>query len=93
MNIVDIYSRFRQCGSVTTDTRTLKGGEMFFALKGENFDGNTYYVQALENGAIGCIIEESYENNINVEKIEDKSNAFLQVFFGECCDFLAGSMV
>ena len=40
MQIIDIYDKFKECGSVTTDTRTLKGGEMFFALKGENFDGN-----------------------------------------------------
>lgn len=61
MNIVDIYSRFRQCGSVTTDTRTLKGGEMFFALKGENFDGNEYAVRALEAGAAYAVVNETSE--------------------------------
>ena len=40
MEIISIYNKFKECGVVTTDTRTLKGGEMFFALKGENFDGN-----------------------------------------------------
>ena len=42
MNIADIYRIFKECGTVTTDSRTLKGGELFFALKGENFDGNEY---------------------------------------------------
>lgn len=51
MQIIDIYSKFKECGSVTTDTRTLTGGEMFFALKGENFDGNEYAFKALEAGA------------------------------------------
>ena len=42
MIIVDIYRKFLECGVVTTDSRAIKGGEMFFALKGENFDGNSY---------------------------------------------------
>ena len=50
MQIIEIYAKFKECGSVTTDTRTLKGGEMFFALKGENFDGNEYAMKALEAG-------------------------------------------
>lgn len=56
MNIVEIYSRFKECGKVTTDTRTLVGGEMFFALKGENFDGNEYAVKALEAGAAYAVV-------------------------------------
>ena len=41
---------------MTTDTRTLKGGEMFFALKGENFDGNEYALKALELGARYAVV-------------------------------------
>ena len=59
MNIVEIYSRFKECGCVTTDTRTLKGGEMFFALKGENFDGNEYAIKALELGAAYAVVNAS----------------------------------
>lgn len=59
MNIVELYGRFKECGSVTTDTRTLKGGELFFALKGENFDGNEYALKALEAGAAYAVINES----------------------------------
>ena len=52
MVIIEIYKKYKECdGRVTTDTRTLKGGEMFFALKGENFDGNEYALKALEAGA------------------------------------------
>ena len=47
MNITEIYSRFKECGCVTTDTRTFKGGEIFFALKGENLDGNEYALKTL----------------------------------------------
>ena len=46
---------------VTTDTRTLKGGEMFFALKGENFDGNEYAMKALELGARYAVVNASAE--------------------------------
>ena len=53
---MDIYNRFKECGSVTTDTRSLKGGEMFFALKGENFDGNDYALKALEAGASYAVV-------------------------------------
>ena len=59
MNIIEIYNRFKECGSVTTDTRTLKGGEMFFALKGENFDGNEYAAKALEAGAAYAVVNAS----------------------------------
>lgn len=59
MNIAAIYKAFKECGIVTTDTRTLKGGEMFFALKGENFDGNEYALQALEMGAAYAVVNMS----------------------------------
>ena len=59
MNIVEIYNRYKECGCVTTDTRTLKGGEMFFALKGENFDGNEYALKALEAGAAYAVVNSS----------------------------------
>lgn len=59
MQIISIYTKFKQCASVTTDTRTLKGGEMFFALKGENFDGNEYALAALEAGARYAVVNAS----------------------------------
>ena len=59
MNIPEIYSRFKTCSGVTTDTRTLSGGEMFFALKGENFDGNEYALKALEAGASYAVVNAS----------------------------------
>lgn len=56
MTIPQIYALFTSCNGVTTDTRTLKGGEMFFALKGENFDGNEYALKALEAGAAYAVV-------------------------------------
>ena len=59
MQIISIYNKFKECGTVTTDTRTLKGGEMFFALRGENFDGNEYALKALELGARYAVVNAS----------------------------------
>ena len=61
MQIIDIYNKFKECGAVTTDSRTLRGGEMFFALKGENFDGNEYALRALEAGAAYAVVNASSE--------------------------------
>lgn len=47
---------FKSSAGVTTDSRTLKGGELFFALKGENFDGNEYALKALEAGAAYAVV-------------------------------------
>ena len=58
MNIADIYKVYKSCGSVTTDSRNIKGGELFFALKGENFDGNEYAMKALEAGAAYAVVNQ-----------------------------------
>lgn len=58
MEISELYSIFRKCGSVTTDSRTVRGGELFFALKGENFDGNCYALKALEAGASYAVVSD-----------------------------------
>ncbi len=56
MEIKDIYSIFNACGKVVTDSRKISGGELFFALKGENFDGNEYADKALEAGAAYAVV-------------------------------------
>lgn len=59
MEIKELYSIFCKCGTVTTDSRTIRGGELFFALKGENFDGNEYASKALDAGAAYAVVNES----------------------------------
>lgn len=55
------------CKSFTKDTRTLKNGDTYIGIKGENFDGNNLYEEAFMKGANCCILEEKYfvvdENN------------------------------
>ena len=76
MVIIEIYRKYNECsGRVTTDTRTLKGGEMFFALKGEKFDGNEYALKALEAGAAYAVVNASSEaaksDDPRLIKVED----------------------
>ena len=57
--IEDLYSKYAGTGyRVTTDSRAIRGGEMFFALRGDNFDGNDYALKALESGASWAVVNE-----------------------------------
>ena len=51
-----LYEKFLASSGVVTDSRKIVGGELFFALRGENFDGNLYAEKALEgkNTGAGC---------------------------------------
>ncbi len=61
MSIQDIHSLFLQCNSLSIDTRKIEKGSMFFAIKGENFDANTFAEEALKLGALFVVIDnESY---------------------------------
>jgi len=57
MNIKKIYSLFKKHPIISTDTRSIKQSSIFFALSGENFDGNKFAIDALEKGAAYCIID------------------------------------
>jgi UDP-N-acetylmuramoyl-tripeptide--D-alanyl-D-alanine ligase len=58
MSIEKLYSIYKQYPSVQTDTRKLKPGDIFFALKGDNFNGNEFTARAIENGAAYAVIDE-----------------------------------
>lgn len=62
MKIEQLHALFLQYNSVCTDTRKIKKNDFFFALKGENFNGNAYAGQALENGAKYAVIDEALFN-------------------------------
>ena len=61
MNINELYDIFLHSAGVCTDTRTLKKNQLFFALKGENFDGNRFALQALEKGASYAVAGEDLQ--------------------------------
>jgi len=54
----ELYKIYQQHPSVQTDTRKLKAGDIFFALKGPNFNGNAFAKQAIDNGAACVVIDE-----------------------------------
>ena len=56
-NVEKLYGLFKNCKGYTTDTREIAGGEMFFALKGDNFDANEFAAHALERGAECCVVD------------------------------------
>lgn len=57
MNIQDIHNLFLQCSSLSIDTRKIEKNSMFFAIKGENFDANTFAKEALDLGALFVVID------------------------------------
>jgi len=58
MPIEQLYNLFKKCNRLSTDTRTIQSGDLFIALKGENFNGNQYAEQAIDKGAQFAVIDE-----------------------------------
>ena len=64
MNIPEIYKHYSKHFLVDTDTRKIRKNTLFFALKGDNFNGNKFAKEAIKKGASFAIIdEEEYHNN------------------------------
>ncbi|HNU77533.1 MAG TPA: Mur ligase domain-containing protein, partial [Prolixibacteraceae bacterium] len=58
MTVGQLYQLFQSHPLVTTDSRRVLPGAMFFALKGENFDGNRFAVSALSAGAACAVVDD-----------------------------------
>lgn len=58
MEIDDLYIKYKACTSVSTDTRKLSKDCMYFALKGENFDGNKFVQDAFDGGAKYSVVDD-----------------------------------
>jgi len=58
LSIGHLYQLYLKHPSICTDSRQLQKGDLFFALKGEHFNGNQYALQALEKGAAYAIVDE-----------------------------------
>lgn len=66
MTIEELYSEYLKSRCVTTDSRQVSEGCIFFGLRGDNFDGNRFAAKALEAGAALCVVD-------NVEcKVDDR---------------------
>ncbi len=67
MDISKIYALFNKYKSVSIDTRSIKLNDIFFAIKGPNFDGNNFALQAIKTGASYVI-----SDNPDISKKSDK---------------------
>ncbi len=68
-----IYNLFEQYPHISTDSRHITAGSIFFALRGESFDGNRYALMAIDQGAVASVVddrnllrEEDYEGRLIV---------------------------
>ena len=67
MNIQKIHKLFLTNNSVSIDTRNIKANDIFFAIKGLNFDGNKFANQAIKNGASLVV-----SDDLEISKISNK---------------------
>jgi len=72
MTTVELYQLYIQHPVISTDTRNITPGSLFFALKGDKFDANTFAAQAIEAGAAYAIIDNpDYDNGERFILVDD----------------------
>lgn len=83
MNTVEkIYSLFRQYRYVSTDTRNLKKGSLFFALSGQKFNGNLFADEAIKKGAAAVVVDDPVffkENDDRYILVENTLNSLQEL--------------
>ena len=80
MKIETLHQKFKESNSVSTDTRKLPKDCIYFALKGDNFDGNKFVSQAFEGGAKYCVVDnESAVINEMCILVDDVLNTLQQL--------------
>ena len=67
----ELYDLFLKSNGVSTDTRSIVKGSIFFCLKGGNFDGNNFALEALKNGANYVVIDNHKLKNPKFIKVDD----------------------
>lgn len=71
MNIEDLYNIFIKSSGTSTDTRKINKGCIFFALKGESFNGNEFAATAIQQGAAFAVIDEKKHESKNTILVDD----------------------
>jgi len=81
MKIESLYTAFLKSTSVSTDSRSIEKGALFFALKGTHFDGNKYAEAALKKGAAYVVVDQSsgLENDERVFCVENTLNTLQEL--------------
>ncbi len=65
MDIQNLYSLFQSSNGVSIDSRSIEKDEIFFSIKGENFDGNRFALDAIDKGAKFSIVDDPQLKNKN----------------------------
>ena len=71
MKIAQLHQKFLLCSGADTDTRKIRNNSMFFALRGDNFDGNHFAAEALKKGARYVVVDD--------KKIAEKNESYILV--------------
>lgn len=79
MDIETLYSCFLQHPIITTDSRDVPADSMFFALKGDSFDGNQYAQAALDKGAAYAVVDNSSVQGEHIILVPDVLKALQQL--------------
>ena len=61
----------RVFNGVTTDSRAARSGQLYVALKGEKFDGHEYAADAVNSGAVGCVVDHECEGRFSQVLVDD----------------------
>ncbi|MBL6604205.1 MAG: UDP-N-acetylmuramoyl-tripeptide--D-alanyl-D-alanine ligase, partial [Cryomorphaceae bacterium] len=89
MDTQKLYSLFNSCSGVSIDTRNIIKDEIYFSLKGENFDGNDFAMEAIEKGAKFSIVDDIEKKDIHdkivyvensLKALQDLSNYHRSLF-------------
>ena len=98
MNIDFLYSKFLELKKISTDTRKETKGSIFFCLKGSNFNGNNYALDAIKKGAEIVVVDEKirkkdpklyYVNNVlNCLQIHMNHHFLINLISKFSCDFI-----
>lgn len=92
MLTADLYQLYLQYPSIQTDTRKIKSGDLFFALKGPNFNGNQFARNALDLGASYAVVDEPVENKDGrIIPVDDVLTALQQLALHHRKQFLIAS--
>jgi len=74
MKTEQLFELFKESAGIATDSRTVSKGQMFFALWGENYNGNKFAAEALEKGASCAVIDDPLFETENTILVDDCLN-------------------
>jgi UDP-N-acetylmuramoyl-tripeptide--D-alanyl-D-alanine ligase len=80
MTTEELYEIYKRHPQITTDSRNVAAGSIFFALKGDSFDGNRFAKDALHQGAAWAVVDDaSLENHQKIIVVDDVLEALQQL--------------